>query len=137
MLETISRAPHLWAAIALLVHVILMGLYMSVAFRLKTVLAKNKDEVKQILEGRSFKIVSNVQLNNSEWAPFFVACHFFLHTNSAGSAMSAILSVATCTSFTLFKAFIFPGKPAPVTATLRYLSLAYLVYEIALIGLRN
>lgn len=135
MMNALSKSPHLWAAVALLIHVILMGLYMSVAFRLQTVLAKNKEEVKKILDGKSCKVAANVQLNNAEWAPFFIVCHLFLHIKGVGSEMSACLSVVTCVCFTLFKCFMFPGKPAPVTASLRYIALAYLVYEVALTGL--
>jgi hypothetical protein len=31
-----------------------------------------------------------------------------------------------------WKAFLAPGKPAPVSATVRYLALAALAYEVAL-----
>ena len=126
MIEGIFKSPQLWAGLALLAQALFMGIYMSVVFRVK-VLTKDREAIKKMMEGKAFKIAHSVQMNNSEWSPYFIICHFFLHLNRAGSLSSALLSVGSSVCFVLFKAFVFPGKPAPVSATVRYLSLFYLI----------
>ena len=130
MLQKIQQEPQLFAAVGLLSLALLMGVYMSMAFRI-FVIFKSKEDAKKMLDGREFKNASAVQLNNAEWAPFHIACHFFLYSNKAGSMTSAVLSMGSCFFFVAFKAFLFPGKPAAVTASARYVALAMLIFEVA------
>jgi len=64
-IETITKSPHLFSAVFLLVVCISMGIYMSLAFRIK-VLTASKDDMKDMLNGKAFNIASSVQLNNAE-----------------------------------------------------------------------
>jgi len=52
--------------------------------------------------------------------------------NNAGSVLSAVMSSVSCFSFVAFKAFVAPGRPAPISATVRYMALAYLTCEVAM-----
>ena len=126
-------SDQLAAAVALLAFAWLMGCYMSLAFRLFTAFG-GKDKAKAVLDSKSFKVSHVVQLNNAEWAPFFIVCLLYLHVAKAGSRYSAALSVFSCVWFVMLKAFIFPGKPAAITATVRYLALGWLILEVAQTG---
>jgi hypothetical protein len=134
MLDKIQQEPHLAAGMGLLILAFLMGFYMSMGFRLQLISMKRED-AKKMLDGKDFKTAHSVQLNNAEWAPFYIICHFFLYSQKTGSPLLAAISFGSCFFFVAFKAFLFPGKPAPVTATVRYLSLGWLIYEVASVGL--
>ena len=133
-MDIISKLLHLGAAISLLTLAWGMGLYMSSAFRLQILIEKDKEAKKKLLESQELKIVSNVQLNNAEWAPCYVICHLYPHSHYSGSLLSAILSMISCWMFVVFNAFLFPGKPAIITAICRCFVLALLIYEVASTG---
>lgn len=123
-------SDQLLCAVVLLCLSLFMGLYMSLAFRVYCLFTP-KEEFKTLLEGRDFKIVSSVQLNNAEWAPLYIVCLLYLHSIGAGSRYAAYLSMVSCVSFVVSKGFLFRGKPAPICASLRYIALLWLIVEVA------
>ena len=124
-----GMSDQLLCALILLSLSLIMGLTMSLAFRVRMIF-KKKDEIKQMLESREFKTVSSVQLNNAEWAPLFIICLLYLHLTGCGSRYAAYLSVFSCASFVVSKAILFRGKPAPMCASLRYVALLWLIVEV-------
>ena len=69
-------------------HALALGLMMSVGYRVK-VLWLPRDDFKAMIDSKSFKIASAVQLNVNEWSPYFVAALLYLHTQGAGSNLVA------------------------------------------------
>ena len=84
----------LTAACLHMAHALALGLMMSVGYRVK-VLWLPRDDFKAMIDSKSFKIASAVQLNVTEWSPYFVAALLYLHTQGAGSNLVAWGSVVT------------------------------------------
>ena len=116
----------LTAACLHMAHALALGLMMSVGYRVK-VLWLPRDDFKAMIDSKSFKIASAVQLNVNEWTPYFVAALLYLHTQGAGSNLVAWGSVLSSLGFSASKLVVFHGKPAPVASTTRYLALAALI----------
>ena len=83
-------------------HALALGLMMSVGYRVK-VLWLPRDDFKAMIDSKSFKIASAVQLNVNEWSPYFVAGLLYLHTRGAGSNLVAWGSVFSSLAFSASK----------------------------------
>ena len=110
-------------------HALALGLMMSVGYRVK-VLWLPRADFKAMIDSKSFKIASAVQLNVNEWTPYFVAALLYLHTQGAGSNIVAWGAVFGSLAFSASKLVVFHGKPAPLSSTARYLALAALIVEV-------
>ena len=119
----------LTAACLHMAHALALGLMMSVGYRVK-VLWLPRADFKAMIDSKSFKIASAVQLNVTEWSPYFVAALLYLHTQGAGSNLVAWGSVLSSLAFSVSKLVVFHGKPAPLSSTARYLALAALIVEV-------
>ena len=123
-----SSSPQLLCACLHLGHSLALGVYMSLAFRVHVLLV-GKDAFKALLDGKAFKVAHAAQLNNTEWTPYYVVALLYLHTQGAGQAWVAYLSILGCVSYTASKIGL-GGKPAPLSATARYLTMAALTWEV-------
>ena len=101
-------------------HALALGLMMSVGYRVK-VLWLPRDDFKAMIDSKSFKIASAVQLNVNEWSPYFVAALLYLHTQGAGSNLVAwgsvfSLSLSASQSSSCSTASRLPSRPRLVTS---------------------
>ena len=115
-----------------MLHALALGIYMSMRFRI-SFMWLGKEKYKVVLDGKAYKVAHGAQLNNTEWTPYFVVALLYLHTQGAGHAYMAYGSLLSCVSYTASK-LLFGGKPAPLSASARYISMAALTYEMYLSG---
>ena len=102
-----------WTAACLhLAHALALGLMMSIGYRVK-VLWLPRDDFKAMIDSKSFKIASAVQLNVNEWSPYFVAALLYLHTQGAGSNIVAWGSVLSSLGFSASKLCLLYTSPSP------------------------
>ena len=123
-----SASPQLICAVLHMCHALAMGIYMSVGFRLRS-LVMEKEAYKAMLAGKTFKVTHGTQLNNTEWTPYYLIALLYLHTQQAGHAYTAYASVLTCVAYTSVK-LLTNGKPTPLIAFMRYNVLMVLIYEV-------
>ena len=103
--------PHFLAAIVLLVQALALGFMMSIRFRGK--MAKSSAECEKIKASKAFTTASGTQLNNAEWAPFFLICLIYLDNHGAGSAAAAYLAMGACVGYVVNR---LSGYPLPAIA---------------------
>ena len=123
-----SASPQLICAVLHMCHALAMGIYMSVGFRLRS-LVMEKEAYKAMLAGKTFKVTHGTQLNNTEWTPYYLIALLYLHTQQAGHAYTAYASVLACVAYTSVK-LLTNGKPTPLIAFMRYNVLMVLIYEV-------
>ena len=121
-------SPQLTCAVAHVAHVLLFGVYISLAYRVRAIVM-SKDSFKALLDSKAFKIAHATQINNTEWSPYFVVLLLYLHVQGAGSTYAAYGSVLACVAYSAGK-LLFVGKPAPLSAGARYIILAALAHEV-------
>ena len=123
--------PALWTSIALLTQQLMFGKFMSVGYRLKSVMM-DKEKFKALLDSKEYKVTHAAQLNNAEWTPSFVAGLLFLHSVGKGDNIYlCALTLASCMSYCVVKVFS-NGKPTPVIAVARYSAFSFMIYEMVM-----
>ena len=132
IVSTISANPSLWTGITLLTQQLLMGKYLSLNYRLRTV-NMEKDQAKALLDSKEFKIAHATQLNNAEWTPSFVVGMLFLHSVGKGNNMLLAGSVAgSCINYCFWKIYL-NGRYQflmPLCAVWRYTSFSWMLFEL-------
>eukprot|EP00041_Stephanoeca_diplocostata_P008774 m.130564 g.130564 ORF g.130564 m.130564 type:complete len:130 (+) comp17472_c0_seq5:127-516(+) len=121
-----APSPQLTSAVVIATESLLLGLYMSFRYRIKIVLA-DKSNALEMLNSATFKNSHRMQLNCAEWNPIFIALLLFLHSQGSGTAWVAGLSALGCIGFAIEKELT---KMAPLTATARYIALAFLINDV-------
>jgi hypothetical protein len=120
----------LYTAVALLGLQLVTGLMMSIRFRLG-VISMPKDKYKELLDGKDFKVASATQLNNAEWTPSLVAGLLYLHSQGTGSNLLSLMVSFGSFGYVFWKLYT-NGKPTPISASMRYMAFALMIYEIYL-----
>mmetsp|Transcript_16612 Transcript_16612/g.51723 ORF Transcript_16612/g.51723 Transcript_16612/m.51723 type:complete len:142 (-) Transcript_16612:126-551(-) len=129
------KSPALMAAVAHLVFVWIMGFYMTVAFRAGIAVLKREGfeaDAEAILQSKAFNVAHRVQLNNAEWAPFYILCLLFLHQNAPASRavyLAGFGSVLCSVGYVFVKISTLEGD-APINVLGRYGTLAWLIYQV-------
>ena len=123
------------AACALMGHSLGLGIYMS-SFRIRALLSGGgKEALRKMIESKPFKVAHATQLNNTEWAPYMVVSLLFCHSQGGGSDAAAILAVVSSVMYTVAKIGLGAGA-TPISAGLRYLSIAWLIGDVYRVGSR-
>ena len=123
------------AACALMGHSLGLGVYMS-SFRIRAILSGGgKEALKKMIDSKPFKVAHATQLNNTEWAPYMVVSLLFCHSQGGGSDAAAILAVVSSVMYTVAKIGLGAGA-TPISAGLRYLSIAWLIGDVYRVGSR-
>ena len=123
------------AACALMGHSLGLGIYMS-SFRIRALLSGGgKEALRKMIESKPFKVAHATQLNNTEWAPYMVVSLLFCHSQGGGSDAAAVLAVVSSVMYTVAKIGLGAGA-TPISAGLRYLSIAWLIGDVYRVGSR-
>eukprot|EP00603_Paraphysomonas_imperforata_P009221 CAMPEP_0114436036 /NCGR_PEP_ID=MMETSP0103-20121206/13202_1 /TAXON_ID=37642 ORGANISM="Paraphysomonas imperforata, Strain PA2" /NCGR_SAMPLE_ID=MMETSP0103 /ASSEMBLY_ACC=CAM_ASM_000201 /LENGTH=131 /DNA_ID=CAMNT_0001606207 /DNA_START=55 /DNA_END=450 /DNA_ORIENTATION=- len=116
-------------AVLCLTNALFAKLYMTVFWRFKIALSKDKKTLKDIRDSSAFKSASSYQLNEAEWAPLFVSALLFAHSHDMQVDQAATLAVVG--SLWFFWGGVMFGFPFHVPgATMRYAALALLAHAL-------
>merc|ERR1719408_1080266 len=119
-------STQLIAAAGLMANALFWGFGMSLRFRSKM---KTKEEAEKVKATEAFQLASVAQLNNSEWAPLFIAPLLFLHLAKSGSAWTAYGSLISCIGYCITKQKLLPVPVIPFGVG-RYVVFGGLIYDI-------
>jgi len=118
------------AAFAIGAHDFACKALITTLVRLRWVMASGEKERKAVLDDKFNKHHHSTQLNTAEYAPWFMAALFYLHSKGVEAPMASTLAVVGCIGYHTARLATGQSIPGAPFASMRYIAMGMLLKDI-------